>query len=98
MAAAVAEDPKILSGGDGEAGLVEGTELHRIAVEWGFEGWHFLGFWGFWKNRDLLICFLLFGSFSSGYVGSFGYWVNPYPVMDLEILLNWLRKRQNRDH
>lgn len=45
MAATVADDPKVLGGGDGEAGLEEGAELHRVAVQWDFEGWHFLAFW-----------------------------------------------------
>lgn len=39
--AAVAEDAEVLGGGDGEAGLVEGAELDGVAVERGFEYWHY---------------------------------------------------------
>lgn len=68
METAVAEDPKVLGGGDGETGLVEGAELHGIAIEWGFEDWHFLGFFGVWENWDLLIRFPSLLGLSSGYL------------------------------
>ena len=38
--AAVAEDAEVLGGGDGDAVLVEGAELHRVTVEWGLENRH----------------------------------------------------------
>lgn len=40
MEAAVAEDTKVLGGGDGEAVLVEGAELDGVAIEGGFENRH----------------------------------------------------------
>lgn len=40
MDTSVAEDAKILGGGDGKAGLIEGAELYGVAVEWGFEYRH----------------------------------------------------------
>lgn len=87
MDATVAENPKILGGGDRYAGLEEGAELHSIAIERGFEEWHFLGVLGIWKKRDLSsvalgLPFLVIygGCLVSGSI-------NPYSVVDLDTLV-----------
>jgi len=37
---AISEDSKVLGSGDGETRFVKRAELDGVAVEWGFEDWH----------------------------------------------------------
>ena len=61
MNAAISEDAEVLSGGDSDAILIEGTELNGVTVEWGFEDGHD-GFCAAPKMEyELSVChFLLF--------------------------------------